>query len=63
MPVKTCAELEKLTFAGFWLRERAKNASASTAGEEAAVSQEMVVHWQKMRIRLVAGTRTSAVLN
>ena len=30
MPVKTCAELEKLTFAGFWLRERAKSASAST---------------------------------
>jgi hypothetical protein len=32
MPVKTCTELEKLTFAGFWLRERAKSASASTAG-------------------------------
>jgi hypothetical protein len=30
MPVKTCVELEKLTFAGFWLRERAKSASAST---------------------------------
>ena len=57
MPVKTCAELEKLTFAGFWLRERAKSASASTAGEEAAVSQEMVVQWQKMRIKLVAGTK------
>jgi hypothetical protein len=26
------------------------------AGDEAAVSQEMVVHWQKMLIKLVAGT-------
>ena len=57
MPVKTCAELEKLTICGLWLRERAKSASASTAGEEAAASQEMVVHRQKTQIKLVAGTK------
>jgi len=57
MPVKTCAELEKLTVCGLLAARKSKRALVRQLLEKKLLaSQETVVYRQKMQIKLVAGT-------